>query len=57
MGEYMAEAGGDGYLISGPVTRRTIHEVADQLSPVLRKRGLIRDGYSHQLLRDNLLAF
>ena len=54
---YMEEAGGDGFLISGPVTRRTIHEVADQLSPALRKRGLIRDGYSHQLLRDNLLAF
>jgi FMN-dependent oxidoreductase (nitrilotriacetate monooxygenase family) len=57
MGEYMEEAGGDGFLISGPTTRRSIHEVADQLAPKLRKRGLIRDGYSHQLLRDNLLAF
>jgi FMN-dependent oxidoreductase (nitrilotriacetate monooxygenase family) len=57
MGEYMEEAGGDGFLISGGTTRRTVHEVADQLAPVLRKRGLIRDGYSHQLLRDNLQAF
>jgi FMN-dependent oxidoreductase (nitrilotriacetate monooxygenase family) len=57
MGEYMDEAGGDGYLISGAVNRRYIAEIADGLAPELRKRGLIRDGYDHQHLRDNLLAF
>jgi FMN-dependent oxidoreductase (nitrilotriacetate monooxygenase family) len=57
MGEYMEEVGGDGYLISGTVNRRYIAEIADGLSPALRRRGLIRDGYSHEHLRDNLMAF
>jgi FMN-dependent oxidoreductase (nitrilotriacetate monooxygenase family) len=57
LGEYMAEVGGDGYLISGAVTRRYISEIADGLAPKLRERGLIRNGYSHAHLRDNLLAF
>jgi hypothetical protein len=53
----MEEAGGDGYLISGPVNRRYIAEISDGLGPALRRRGLIRDGYSYEHLRDNLLAF
>lgn len=57
MEEYMQEAGGDGFLISGPLTRRTVVEVCEGLAPALRGRGLIRDGYSHAHLRDNLLAF
>jgi Coenzyme F420-dependent N5,N10-methylene tetrahydromethanopterin reductase and related flavin-dependent oxidoreductases len=57
MGEYMQEAGGDGFLISGTVTPRYVAEVADGLGGALRRRGLIRDGYSHEHLRDNLLAF
>jgi hypothetical protein len=39
------------------VNRRYIAEIADGLSPALRRRGLIRDGYSHEHLRDNLMAF
>jgi FMN-dependent oxidoreductase (nitrilotriacetate monooxygenase family) len=57
MQEAMAEVGGDGYLISGPMNRRYIHEIADGLCPALRRRGLIRDRYSHEYLRDNLMAF
>jgi len=57
MGEQMAEVGGDGYLISGLVHPRFIAEIADGLAPALRKRGLIRNGYSHETLRENLLAF
>ncbi|MEV1294208.1 NtaA/DmoA family FMN-dependent monooxygenase [Pseudonocardia sp. NPDC049635] len=57
MGEYMQEAGGDGFLISGTVTPRFVAEIAEGLGGALRRRGLIRDGYSHEHLRDNLLAF
>jgi FMN-dependent oxidoreductase (nitrilotriacetate monooxygenase family) len=57
MAEVMQEVGGDGFLIGSTVTRRSIAEVADGLSPALRRRGLIRDGYEHAHFRDNLLAF
>ncbi|MDQ1130432.1 NtaA/DmoA family FMN-dependent monooxygenase [Microbacterium sp. SORGH_AS_0888] len=57
MGELMAEVGGDGFLFYPEVTRRTIAEYADGLSPALRRRGLIRDGYDHATLRENLRAF
>jgi long-chain alkane monooxygenase len=57
MGEVMEEAGGDGFLIYAPMTRRTIVEIADGLAPALRKRGLIRSQYEHPTFRENLLAF
>jgi FMN-dependent oxidoreductase (nitrilotriacetate monooxygenase family) len=57
MADYMEEAGGDGYLIAKPVTRKAVAEVADGLAPELRKRGVIRDGYEFDTLRENLLAF
>lgn len=57
MGEVVAESGADGFLVSGRVDRRYIAEVTDGLAPALRKRGLIRDGYAHPTLRENLLAF
>ncbi len=57
MGEIMDEVGGDGFLLFPEVTRRTIAEYADGLSPALRKRGLIRDGYDHATLRENLRSF
>lgn len=57
MADAMAEVGGDGYLIAGKPNRRYIHEIADGLCPALRRRGVIRDGYAHDYLRDNLMAF
>jgi FMN-dependent oxidoreductase (nitrilotriacetate monooxygenase family) len=57
MGEAMEHSGGDGFLVQGPVNRRYIAEVADGLGPALRRRGLIRDGYSHSTLRQNLMEF
>lgn len=57
MGDIAAEVGGDGFLIAGSVNRRYISEIADGLAPELRKRGLIRDGYAHELFRDNLMDF
>jgi alkanesulfonate monooxygenase SsuD/methylene tetrahydromethanopterin reductase-like flavin-dependent oxidoreductase (luciferase family) len=57
MDEVMQEAGGDGFLIALPVTRKNITEVCDGLAPELRKRGLIRDGYEFDTFRENLFAF
>jgi alkanesulfonate monooxygenase SsuD/methylene tetrahydromethanopterin reductase-like flavin-dependent oxidoreductase (luciferase family) len=57
MGEAMEEAGGDGFLIYAPMTRRAIVEIADGLGAALRKRGLIRSSYAHPTFRENLLDF
>lgn len=57
MDEHMEYAGGDGYLIAMPVTRRNITEIADGLSPALRRRGVIRSTYDHRTFRENLLAY
>lgn len=59
MGEIMDEVGGDGFLFFEPtnLNRRTIAEYTDGLSPALRRRGLIRDGFDDVTFRENLLAF
>jgi len=57
MGEAAREIGGDGFMITEGVTRRSIAEITDGLAPALKRRGLIRTGYPHALFRDNLLAF
>jgi FMN-dependent oxidoreductase (nitrilotriacetate monooxygenase family) len=57
MEEAMDFVGGDGFLVALPVTRKNITEVCDGLAPVLRRRGLIRDGYEFDTFRENLLAF
>jgi FMN-dependent oxidoreductase (nitrilotriacetate monooxygenase family) len=57
MGEAMEYAGGDGFLIAKPVTRKNIAEIADGLAPALRRRGLLRRGYEHEYFRDNLLSY
>jgi FMN-dependent oxidoreductase (nitrilotriacetate monooxygenase family) len=57
MGEVADAVGGDGFLISLPLTRRNLSEVTDGLAPALRRRGLIRDDYTHTRLRDTLREF
>jgi alkanesulfonate monooxygenase SsuD/methylene tetrahydromethanopterin reductase-like flavin-dependent oxidoreductase (luciferase family) len=57
MEEIMGFVGGDGFLITEPLTRRTIAEITEGLAPALRSRGLLQRSYSHELFRDNLLAF
>jgi long-chain alkane monooxygenase len=57
MGEAMDEVGGDGFLLSPTVNRRTIAEIADGLGPALQRRGLTRRGYSYPTFRENLLEF
>ncbi len=57
MEEIMCFVGGDGYLITELLTRRTIAEITEGLAPALRRRGLMQESYSHKLFRENLLAF
>ncbi|MBM9469455.1 NtaA/DmoA family FMN-dependent monooxygenase [Nakamurella leprariae] len=57
MAEVMDHVGGDGFLIASAPTRKNIAEVADGLAPALRRRRLMRSGYSHDRFRDNLLEF
>jgi FMN-dependent oxidoreductase (nitrilotriacetate monooxygenase family) len=57
MGEMMEYCGGDGFLVTGPVTRKRITEVADGLAPALRRRGLMRSSYTYEHFKDNLLEY
>jgi alkanesulfonate monooxygenase SsuD/methylene tetrahydromethanopterin reductase-like flavin-dependent oxidoreductase (luciferase family) len=58
MDESMQEIGGDGWLLTNLyVTRRYVAEICDGLVPALQKRGLVRDSYTHEMFRDNLLEF
>lgn len=63
MGEVMEEVGGDGFLITGSMTRQYIGEITDGLVPALQRRGLTRTDYlqttdhGSPTLRDNLMAF
>jgi FMN-dependent oxidoreductase (nitrilotriacetate monooxygenase family) len=57
MGEVMAEVGGDGFLITGPTSRRYIGEIAEGLVPALQRRGLARTSYEFPHFRENLMAF
>jgi alkanesulfonate monooxygenase SsuD/methylene tetrahydromethanopterin reductase-like flavin-dependent oxidoreductase (luciferase family) len=53
----IAEVGGDGFLVNSPVTPRAIADIAGDLAPELRRRGLIRSEYSADTLRGNLTAY
>ena len=57
MAEVMQEVGGDGFMFSGPVTRRYLAEITDGVVPVLQRMGLVRTEYEHRHFRDNLMAF
>jgi FMN-dependent oxidoreductase (nitrilotriacetate monooxygenase family) len=57
MGEIMDEVGGDGFLISNAVTRKSIGEITGGLVPALKRRGLVRKAYAHEHFRANLLEF
>jgi long-chain alkane monooxygenase len=57
MGEVMAEVGGDGFMISAPVSRRYIAEMTDGLVPALQAQGLVRSAYPTKDFRDALFEF
>jgi alkanesulfonate monooxygenase SsuD/methylene tetrahydromethanopterin reductase-like flavin-dependent oxidoreductase (luciferase family) len=57
MEEAMEQVGGDGFMFSGPLSRRYVAEITDGLVPELQRRGLVRTAYAHAHFRDNLFAF
>jgi FMN-dependent oxidoreductase (nitrilotriacetate monooxygenase family) len=59
MGDVIADAGGDGYLIwrGGPVTRQYTGELTEGLAPALQRKGYMRSEYSYSTFRENLLEF
>jgi FMN-dependent oxidoreductase (nitrilotriacetate monooxygenase family) len=57
MAEVMEEVGGDGFMMSGGLTRRHVSEITDGLVPVLQRKGLTRKAYTHEHFRDNLHEF
>ena len=57
MAEAMAEIGGDGFLFTAPLSRRSIAEITDGLVPVLQSRGDVRQAYERQTLRETLMEF
>jgi FMN-dependent oxidoreductase (nitrilotriacetate monooxygenase family) len=57
MEEIIQHVGGDGFLITEPLSRRSIAEISDGLARALRRRGLLRSSYDHALFKENLRAF
>ncbi|PVB33057.1 NtaA/DmoA family FMN-dependent monooxygenase [Mycobacteroides abscessus] len=54
------ETGADGFMISVPkvyLNRSYINDIVDGLVPELQARGLVRDEYRHDHLRDNLFEY
>ena len=57
MEKIIAEVGGDGFIIAGPLTRRYITEATDGRTPAPQKRERARTEYSHAQFRDHMMAF
>jgi FMN-dependent oxidoreductase (nitrilotriacetate monooxygenase family) len=57
MAEAMAEIGGDGFLLTQPLSRRSIAEITDGLVPALQQRGAVRRAYSKKTMRETLMEF
>jgi long-chain alkane monooxygenase len=57
MQEAMDYVGGDGFFITGSFRLGYIENLVEHLVPVMRRRGIIRQGYEHETFRQNLLAF
>ena len=57
MRDAINHVGGDGFLVSGLITRRHIVEIVDGLVPALQKLGCTRTAYTGGTLRENLRAF
>ncbi|NJO22345.1 MAG: NtaA/DmoA family FMN-dependent monooxygenase [Sphingomonadales bacterium] len=61
MGAVMEEVGGDGFLITRPLTttlsRQYILEICEGLVPALQRRELVRKAYTKDTLRETLLEF
>lgn len=51
------DADNDGFIFSGDLHPVTVHRTLDDLVPVLRRRGVLRDGFGDGGLRANLFDF
>jgi hypothetical protein len=57
MADAMQEIGGDGFLFTAPLSRRSIAEITDGLVPILQCRGSVRQAYERKTLRETLMEF
>lgn len=57
MADFMAEAGGDGFMLTPIYSPGAIEEFVDEVVPILRQRGLVRTEYTGTTLRDHLTQF
>ena len=55
--EQLGDWGNDGVLLWGDLHPVTVHRMLDELVPILRRRGILRDSYAGGGLRANLSAF
>lgn len=55
--ELAVDAGNDGFLFSGDLHPATVHRTLDDLVPVLRRRGLLREELGDGGVRANLFDF
>lgn len=54
MAEWYAEGACDGWNVMLPVQAGGVTELVDEVVPLLRRRGVLRDGYAGATLRENL---
>ncbi|MBZ4486096.1 LLM class flavin-dependent oxidoreductase [Microbacterium sp. cx-55] len=55
--EQLGDWGNDGVLLWGDLHPVTVHRMLDELVPILRRRGILRDEYDQGGLRANLRSF
>jgi len=55
--EFMAMAGGDGFMLSPIYCPGAIEEFVEEVVPILQKRGLVRTEYTGRTLKDHLTQF
>lgn len=55
--EELGDWGNDGVLLWGDLHPVTVHRMLDELVPILRRRGILRESYAPGGLRANLRAF
>jgi alkanesulfonate monooxygenase SsuD/methylene tetrahydromethanopterin reductase-like flavin-dependent oxidoreductase (luciferase family) len=51
------DAGNDGFIFNGDLHPVTVHRYLDQLVPILRRRGILRQEFGNGGLRANLNDF
>ena len=55
--EQLGDWGNDGVLLWGDLHPVTVHRMLDDLVPILRRRGILREEYAAGGLRGNLRSF